>query len=166
VSICEGGELWIDDLVSLRERPALVFGAMRATAESDGVSTAIGLWQDAAGAGKVDVETTQAVLAGFPVEVVSSAEGVIRGHGGRGKAKWAHAKAWSPLVERGLVWVLDADWAETLIAECDEFPDARHDDIVDAVSLAWQLLAMGGGAVPLLGGHERQTAGLRKQRWT
>jgi phage terminase large subunit-like protein len=166
VSICEGGELWIDDLVSLRERPALVFGEMRATAERDGVSTAIGLWQDAAGAGKVDVETTQAVLAGFPVEVVSAAEGIIRGHGGRGRAKWAHAKAWSPLVERGLVWVLEAEWTDLALTECDEFPDARHDDIVDAISLAWQLLAMGAGAVPMVGGHERQTAGLRRQRWT
>jgi len=70
VSICEGGELWIDDAVSLCDRPAVVLDAMRATAELDGPSIAIGLWQDPGQAGVVDVDTTRGVLAGFPVEVV------------------------------------------------------------------------------------------------
>lgn len=133
VSSCASGELWIDDLVSLRDRPAVVLDHMRATAEEDGPSVVIGLWQDPGQAGVVDVDTTRSALAGFPVEVVSAI-----------KDKYAWAKVWAPHVERGLVHVVPETWADILVAECDGFPDASHDDTVDAVSLAAQLLFGGG----------------------
>ncbi len=141
VNLLEGGGLYIDDLVSLRDRPAVVLEAQRETAVDDGTHVTIGIWQDTGGAGVFDAEMTAAYLNEFNVEIVGSAEGVIRGHGGKGVAKWVHAKAWSPLVERHEVYVKQADWTNTLIDECDGFPEAAHDDIVDGISLAWQLLA-------------------------
>jgi predicted phage terminase large subunit-like protein len=140
VWLCEQGELWIDDIVSMRERPGIVLRRMAEVAEDDGTEIQIALWQDPGGAGKTDLATTLSALSGFNVESIEATSGVVRGHGGKGRAKWNHAKAWSPLVERGMVAVLEADWTETLIAECDGFPDAIHDDIVDSMSLAWQIL--------------------------
>lgn len=129
VSMCEGGELWIDDLVSLRNRPGVVLERMREVAEEDGPSVIVGLWQDPGQAGVVDVETTRTALAGFPVEVVTAV-----------KDKYAWAKVWAPHVERRQVVLARAPWTDVVIGEADGFPDAPHDDAVDAVSLAVQLL--------------------------
>lgn len=142
VSLCEQGELWIHGFVSLRDRPGVVLARMAETADDDGVEVVVALWQELAQAGKVDLEVTEAALSGYVVEAVSVAEGVIRGRGGRGRAKWIHAKAWAPHLEKGMVYVLDDQpWTEELLGECDGFPDARHDDYVDVISLAWQVLA-------------------------
>ena len=141
VSLCQAGELWIDDLVSLRDRPAVVFRRMRETAEGrldprgrvirpgDGVGVTVGLWQEVGASGKVDNEVTIDVVSGFPTQVVRI-----------GADKLAYARVWVPLLEQGRVWVKRAPWNEALLNECDSFPDGSHDDIVDAISLAAQLL--------------------------
>jgi predicted phage terminase large subunit-like protein len=129
VSLCADGQLWISDLQSLRDRPSLVFQIMRSTAEKDGKQTIIGLWVAVGASGKVENEVTGDVLAGFPYE----SERI-------GDDKIAYAKIWAPLLERGQVFVKRSTWTEALISECDGFPDARHDDIVDAISRAAMML--------------------------
>ena len=145
VSLCENGEFWIDDLVSARERPTAVLRLMRRTAELDGVQVIVGLWQDSAGAGLVDVDTTATALAGFVVEIVSSTapdatdvqkKKLI----GSSRPKRVFARVWAPFVERGLVYVKRAEWTDTVTGECDDFPDGKFDDIVDGISGAMQLL--------------------------
>jgi len=144
VSLCEGGEYWIDDLVSLQAGPSEVLRLQRTTAEADGQSTVVGLWQDTGQAGAVDVDTTRAVLGGFEVEVVESwssdkiGEPNIAARSSR--AKRSFARAWAPLVEDGRVYIKRAPWASTVLAECDLFPHGRHDDCVDALSGAMRLL--------------------------
>jgi predicted phage terminase large subunit-like protein len=144
VSLCEGGEYWIDDLVSLQAGPSEVLRLQRTTAEADGQSTAVGLWQDTGQAGAVDVDTTRAVLGGFEVEVVDSwssdkiGEPNIAARSSR--AKRSFARAWAPLVEDGRVYIKRAPWSSTVLAECDQFPHGRHDDCVDALSGAMKLL--------------------------
>lgn len=170
VSLCEGGELWIDHVVSVRDRPAVVFRAMRQTAAGgdmippeggdvagrggasrrwpgDGPAVTIGLWRDPGGAGIVDVETTAAVLQRFPIEVVLSASSPVEGAKVRkGRAKVEFAKVWSRILEGdgrqpGRVYVRAGQpWTEDLIGECDDFPEGPHDDYVDAISLAVQIL--------------------------
>lgn len=151
VSLCENGELWIDDLVSTRTRSAITLKIMRRTAagpegpelerllelrgrvpellQGDGPSCWIGLWQDPGGAGVIAVDTIRDKLGGFAVETRYTS-----------RDKLAFAKAWSPLVEQGRVYLLRAPWNRVLLSECDGFPEAAHDDIVDAVSLAVQVL--------------------------
>lgn len=146
--LLDGGRIFIDDVVSLRARGTDVLALQRRTAERDGVHVTQGIWQDTGGAGKTDVDTTITALAGYPVEVVESFSADTRGLSGSHrstKAKRAFADAWAPWVERGSFYVLEASWADELLNECDAFPDARHDDIVDAISGGFQLLAPDAG---------------------
>ncbi len=149
VSLCEGGLLWIDDLQSLQGRPNDVLALMRKTGEHDTIAVTIGLWQDTGGAGVVDVDVTADALAGFAVEKVSSfaadTTGISESSHRSSKPKRAFAGAWAPWVEKGRVYVKRAPWTEELLNECDGFPDARFDDIVDGISGAFQVL-VGQGA--------------------
>lgn len=135
VNLCEKGELWVDDLISCRERPAQTFFLMRKTAERDGHGVIHGLWQEVGGSGKVDNEVTQDALAGFPTETERI-----------GVDKVAYAKIWAPLLERGMIFIKRAPWTEAIISECDGFPDGAHDDIVDAISRAALMLVSPGTA--------------------
>jgi len=166
VSLCEGGYLWIDHLVSLRDGPARVFRAIRQTAAGgdlipldggevgavgatdssarawpgDGPACTVVLWRDPGGAGIVDTETTQDVLAGFPTEVIHSASSPVEGPKRKGRAKLDFAKVWSREVDHRRVYVKRAPWTGEVLAEADAFPDGAHDDIIDAVSAAAQVL--------------------------
>ncbi len=145
MSLCAGGEVWIDHVESVRAGPVDVLKLMRATAEDDGPRTTIALWQDTGGAGVVDLEVSKAALSGFPVEVVESWSadtlGMPMGHRSS-RAKRAFARVWAPWVQRGRVYVKRGEaWTPELLAEADGFPDARHDDFIDAVSLGAQVLA-------------------------
>ncbi|MDM7920764.1 MAG: phage terminase large subunit, partial [Pyrinomonadaceae bacterium] len=58
-----------------------------------------------------------------------------------GTDKVTRALTWSPLAEEGKVVLVRGAWNEELIEEASSFPAGRHDDQVDAISLAVQLLA-------------------------
>ena len=137
MSMCEDGEIYIDDLVSKRAGPVEILKLMRETAEADRTSTRVVLWQDTGGAGVTDVEVTRAALGGFDVEVVESfgadSTGLSKTNRS-GRAKQAHARAWAPLAEQGRVYVRAAEWTDELLSELEAFPDGGHDDIVDALS--------------------------------
>ncbi len=147
MSLCEGGLLWIDDLVSMQKRGTDVLLEMRKTAEADTVAVTVGLWQDTGGAGKTDIDTTLTALAGFPVEVIDSHSADTAGLSGKhrsSRAKRAFANAWAPKVESGRVYVKRGPWANILLSEADNFPDARFDDIVDSISGGYQVLVGSG----------------------
>jgi predicted phage terminase large subunit-like protein len=44
------------------------------------------------------------------------------------------------LFEEGLVYAPDKDWADAVIQQCIRFPKAKHDDLVDTVSMAMRYL--------------------------
>lgn len=151
VSMCRGGELWIDDLRSSRTRSAITLKMIRHVAagaegdelerilryrarplpedEGDGPGVIVGIWQDPGGAGVIAADTIRDRLGGFATEVRYTS-----------RDKLAFAKVWSPLVEAGRVYVKRAPWSRVLVTECDAFPEGGHDDIVDALNLAAQLL--------------------------
>lgn len=168
VSLCADGELWIDDVVSLREGPVEVLGAMRETAALDGIGVEVALWQDTGGAGVTDLEVTQHALRGYSTVIVESfsadTTGMAKGGHRSSRAKRAFASAWAPEVEAGRVHVLEHDWTDDLLAECEAFPDGAHDDIVDAISLAAQVLMLGTSAPPDPGGKPRLTSELGRGR--
>lgn len=104
----------------------------------------IGLWQDTGGAGKTDAETLREVLAGYAVHLVDSfGTDPIEPKIDRGssRAKRTFAKVWAPWVEQGRVYIRRAGWNGALLSEAHAFPHASHDDIIDGVSGAAQLLA-------------------------
>jgi predicted phage terminase large subunit-like protein len=45
--------------------------------------------------------------------------------------------------EQGLIRVVAGDWVSQFIDECLSFPNGQHDDMVDAVSGAVEMLATG-----------------------
>ena len=54
--------------------------------------------------------------------------------GGRraGQDKVSRAHSVAPLLEAGMVWAPDTDWAEDLVEECAAFPNGDNDDLVDS----------------------------------
>ena len=126
---------YLADVTSVRGTPSVVFDRMRSTAQQDGLTTRVAIWQDPGQAGVVDVEATRAELTGFAVDVHRAASSKIE-----------YAQQWGVIAERGSngdgprVYVQRAEWNDSFFSEVDAFPGGRHDDHVDAVSCAHQSL--------------------------
>lgn len=58
--------------------------------------------------------------------------------GGRrtGTDKVSRANSVAPILESGLVWAPDTNWAEELVEECAAFPNGDNDDMVDSTTMA------------------------------
>ncbi len=146
VSLCEGGEIYMDDLASMRSGPVKVLRFVQRTAVSDGVRVEIGLWQDTGGAGKTDAEITRDALTGFSVQIEDSFGAgsldpdMAKPERGSSRAKRVFANVWSPIVERGDFYMRRAGWNGEVLAEADAFPYGVHDDIIDGISGAIQVL--------------------------
>ena len=58
--------------------------------------------------------------------------------GGRrtGTDKVSRANSVAPVLEAGMVWAPDTDWAEELVEECAAFPNGDNDDMVDVTTMA------------------------------
>lgn len=144
------GRLLIEDVQRLRARPGAVEARMRQVAEDDGPAVRVGLWQDPGSAGKHVAHHLKKRLACSHVEIVVAA-----------KNKQSYAEPVSaafdpesPVCERPIC--LDRSWTATFLAELEGFPDAPHDDDVDALSLAHMLLPG-----PSSGARRAKTAGGR-----
>lgn len=147
VSLTEKGQLYVDDLESAQTGPVRVTRLLQATAKADGPEIEVGLWQDTGGAGKTDVETMRVALAGFSVRIVLSfvagATDEPEPEKGSSRAKRIFANAWAPLVEHGRFFMKRAPWNEEVLQEMEAFPYGTHDDIVDGISGAAQVLIAG-----------------------
>jgi predicted phage terminase large subunit-like protein len=68
--------------------------------------------------------------AGIPVTMYTP--------GGRraGTDKVSRANSIAPLLESGMVWAPETNWADELIEECAAFPNGDHDDMVDSTTQA------------------------------
>jgi len=58
--------------------------------------------------------------------------------GGRraGQDKISRANSIATVLESGMVWAPDTDWADDLIEECAAFPNGDNDDLVDSMVMA------------------------------
>lgn len=131
VSLLTDGRLFIHHVEGCRLTPGAVNDRLLSIAAQDGKGTIVGLWQDPGQAGKADVEHTQKLIrkAGFASEVVRASQN-----------KLAYAKIWSSKAERGDILLQRGAWNEAFLGEAESFPEGAHDDIIDAVSGAVQLL--------------------------
>lgn len=136
VAQLDDGRYVVEDLVSLRAGPAEVEALIRHTAESDGVACEVGAWQDPGQAGVVDRERMRDVLLGYSFDSIIARQD-----------KTTYAKVWSPLAKAGRVALLQREYLPELFAELEGFPGRRHDDIMDALSGAFQVLTSGAFAV-------------------
>jgi predicted phage terminase large subunit-like protein len=56
-----------------------------------------------------------------------------------GGSKLLRAQPWLNKIEGGKVYVVQDSWTKDFVDELDEFPDGKHDDQVDAVSVAHEM---------------------------
>ena len=124
------GRFVVGDLKSMRDTPGQVENLIKNVAQHDGYSVQIRSQQDPGSAGVAESEYFIRMLSGFnvKVEVVS-------------KDKVTRSKPVSAQVEAGNISVLRCQWNEEFFKELENFPDGKHDDIVDTLSGAFNSLS-------------------------
>ena len=124
-----GGTCYIEHLVRVRANWGEVKRLIRQTAEADGVEVEVGLEQEPGASGKALIVELVEQLAGF----------TVRGQPAQGD-KLVRAGPWSAQAEVGNVKLVNGAWVQAFLDECEWFPEGAHDDQVDAVSGAYQML--------------------------
>lgn len=126
------GIFYVEDVRRDRWSPGDVEKNLKATATQDGLGIRIRIPEDPGAAGKSDAATKVKLLAGYDVIVVRpTGEKAVR-------AKPASAQA-----EAGNVRLVRGTWNGTFLDEVCSFPNAQHDDQVDAFADALNELALG-----------------------
>jgi len=118
----------IEHVVRLREGPLGVERAILNTAAYDGQKCKIGFWEDPGAAGKSDAQYFVRMLSRYTVKTRKAS-----------KDKVTYAGPVSSQAEAGNVRVVRGPWNDAFFAILEGFPDASHDDDVDALSLAHML---------------------------
>lgn len=118
--------LFVDNAIRLQDTAFAVDTAIKNAATSDTTKTTVALWQDPGQAGKKDVEDMTRKLMGYTVhtEVAS-------------KNKLTYANPVSSQAQAGNIKLVDGPWVDAFLRELESFPDGKHDDQVDALSLAF-----------------------------
>lgn len=127
-----GGIFYVEDVRRDRWSPADVEKNLKSTATQDGLLVRIRMPEDPGAAGKSDAATKLKLLAGYNVAA-------IRPTG----EKSVRAKPASAQAEAGNVKLVRGIWNETFLDEVCSFPNAQHDDQVDAFADALNELALG-----------------------
>lgn len=130
------GALVIRDMEHFRGGPGAVEDAIVRLASQDGRNCTVAVWQDPGQAGKAQVAHQRKLL---------TRKGYVLAAEPATQNKETYAKLWSPVAERGDVYLVRGPWNEALISACEAFPTPGvHDDPVDAVSRGYVFLARGG----------------------
>jgi predicted phage terminase large subunit-like protein len=131
VKLCRTSDqiYYVEDVASLRERPHAVDARILNTARADGYQTMIGLFQDPGSAGVTEVDAAVRRLGGFNVRVLPQTSD-----------KLTRARSVSAQAEAGNVKLVRGPWNEEFLRELNAFPTGPHDDIVDALSGAFNQL--------------------------
>lgn len=129
VSRLKDGRFIVEHIEGLRGSPGEVERAIVAMAAQDGPACTVGVWQDPGQAGVADRDATLRALEGHRFKSVRASQNKV-----------TYAGVWSPHAEAGRVLLLRGSWNDAFLAEAEGFPDAKHDDQIDAVSGAFQVL--------------------------
>lgn len=124
-------QIWILDVVRVREGPLGVDRVLNNTASQDGKKVKQVFWQDPGQAGKAQVATIKRKLIGLRVESVAAS-----------KDKTTYALPLSSAAEAGNVKVVSGRNVGAYLSTLESFGDTKaHDDDVDATSLGFMKLA-------------------------
>lgn len=126
----DNGIFYITDIVRLRNSPLVVQTAIKNTASQDGFEVKIGIEQDPGQAGISEAEFLVRQLSGYQV----STNRVQRD-------KVTRALPVSSQAEANNIKILEARWNEEFLREAENFPEGGHDDQIDSLSGAFNMLA-------------------------
>jgi predicted phage terminase large subunit-like protein len=127
-----GGIFYVENIIRDRWSPADVERNLKNTATQDGLGVRIRMPEDPGAAGKSDAATKIKLLVGYDVKTTRpTGEKALR-------AKPASAQA-----EAGNVKLIRGRWNDAFLDEVCSFPNAQHDDQVDAFADALNELALG-----------------------
>lgn len=133
------GTYCIGDVASIQDTPGNVMKFIQQTAERDTANVAIRAFQDPASAGKMEAEHFVRSLQGYDVEVLQVSSD-----------KATRAKPVSSQAQLGGMRVLRAHWNKAFFKElvdfCEDDSKYDHDDIVDALALAYHFGKLNVGA--------------------
>jgi predicted phage terminase large subunit-like protein len=124
------GVYYVLDVVKIFATPHAVEKEMLRCAHSDGVQTIIGYLQDPGSAGVAEAQATARRLDGFNVRFATATGD-----------KETRAKPVSAQSEAGNVKLVRGLWNDDFIRVLENFPVAKHDDDVDALSGAHGILS-------------------------
>lgn len=144
VAELHAGGYVVEHVERLRGAPAAVDATMLATAKLDGAGVEILAWQDPGQAGVVDVEHMRTLLKGFRFRAVRSS-----------RDKITYAGFWQTQAEGRRIQIVRGPWNEPYLSCLESFPDGKHDDDVDATSLAFQGIFGGIGMADQLSAYAR-----------
>lgn len=127
-----GSDYWIDAVARLQDTPGEVVKTMKSIAATDPFDTTIRVPQDPGQAGKAQAENLVIELTGRIV-VAKPVTG----------DKETRARPCAVQAEAGNVYLVEGDWNAAFLDEICMFPMGSHDDQVDAMSDAFNELALG-----------------------
>lgn len=126
------GSFVVGDLKSMRGTPGQVEAFIKNVASHDGYYVRIMSQQDPGSAGKTEGEKFVQMLPGYDVRLMITS-----------KDKITRAKPVSAQAEVHNVHVVKAPWNKEFFDELENFPDGKHDDIVDVLSGAFNKISGG-----------------------
>lgn len=121
--------LTILDLQRFRLPPGQVERRIMQTAQRDGAETRIYIEQEPGSSGKLLARQLKVMLQDYLVATIPSTG-----------QKTARARPLATAIENGIVSMAGGAWNGALLDELGNFPDGDNDDIVDALSLAFNRL--------------------------
>ena len=122
------GVFYVAEIVRLQQSPMYVQNAIKNTASQDGWGVRIGIEQDPGQAGVAESEYVVRLLQGYAAKAYKVT-----------KDKINRASPVSAQAEAGNIKILKAPWNEDFFRELENFPEGTHDDIVDALSGAFNM---------------------------
>lgn len=137
LALADDGYYYVEHVERFRGTPGKVLKRVCTTTAQDGRTVAVGIEQDPAQAGKFEAATYVSALAGYIVMPVPP----------QGD-KETRASPASVQAEHGKIRLVRGPWNEAFLAELEAFPRGAHDDQVDALSGAFNLLT-GNVRVPI-----------------
>lgn len=117
------GVIYIVDLKSLRGTPGANKALIVQTAKLDGTAVKVRMEQEPGSSGKTVIADYAKLLLGFDFQGIPSTGDKI-----------TRANPLSSAAQAGNVKLLRGAWISTFLDELEAFPEAAHDDIVDATS--------------------------------
>ncbi len=130
MGIGKDGMFYVINIVRFQGAPHKVESTIRQVTEQDGVEVTQYIEQEPGASGKFTAEYFVRTLAGYDVRISAP-----------NRSKQIRSKPISAQVEAGNVFLKRAQNLDDFLDEAENFPDGRHDDQVDALSGAFEMIS-------------------------